>query len=107
MLGSYDESIKGKALVLPHSYDSTLYPETAGESTKSKKLISQLSYYSTSNKKGQKEFDGSCYTLLDHNTGYVHLKTKPQQVRQGKTQDFAALSTLDLMLLLAPRSNRT
>ena len=32
---------------------------------------------------------------------------KPQQVRQGKTQDFAALSTLDLMLLLAPRSNRT
>lgn len=38
MLGNYDESIKGKALVLPHSYDSTLYPETAGESKENKKI---------------------------------------------------------------------
>ena len=43
------------------------------QSTKSKKLISQLSYYSTSNKKGQKEFDGSCYTLRYHNTGHGHF----------------------------------
>lgn len=38
MLGNYDESIKGKALVLPHSYDSTLYPEIAGESKENKKI---------------------------------------------------------------------
>lgn len=38
MLGSYDESIKSKALVLPHSYDSTLYPETTGETKVNKKI---------------------------------------------------------------------
>ncbi len=38
MLGSYDESIKSKALVLPHSFDSTLYPEMTGKSKVNKKI---------------------------------------------------------------------
>ena len=38
MLGSYDESIKSKALVLPHSFDSTLYPGMTGKSKVNKKI---------------------------------------------------------------------